>query len=102
MRRAPASRADCSAAASIAAPSPRPRAAALDRHPAEPPDAVVDEHAAGAHDAPGLDRDDLDRLVVEPVAVGLQRHSLLDAEDLLAQRERLLDLVAVARRPDVH
>ena len=52
--------------------------------------------------APRLDCHHLDRRLVEPVAVRLERHSLLDAEHLLAQRERLLNLGVVARRPNVH
>ena len=40
--------------------------------------------------------------VVESVAVRLQGHALLHAEHLLAERERLLDLLAVAGLPDVH
>jgi hypothetical protein len=65
-----------------------------DCHPAQASDVSLDEHPAGAdHAALAIHGHDLDRAVVQPVAVGRKLHSLLDAEDLLAQREGLLDLV---------
>jgi hypothetical protein len=74
----------------------------LDRHPAETADAILDQDAARADYAARLDRDHLDRVVVEPVLVRRERNSLLDAEDLLAQGQRLVDLVAIAGRTDFH
>jgi hypothetical protein len=44
----------------------------------------------------------VDRVVVEPIPVSRQLNTLLDAEHLLAQRERLVDLGLVARGPDFH
>jgi hypothetical protein len=41
------------------------------------------------------------RLAVAPVALLLEAHALLVAEDLVAQRERCVDLGLVSRRPDL-
>jgi hypothetical protein len=85
--------------------SPSDAAAAcggLDRHPAEAADAILDQDATRADHTARLDRDHLDRHIVEPVLVRRERDSLLHTEDLFAQRQRLIDLVAVAGLPDFH
>ncbi len=64
--------------------------------------AAVDQQPARAdHGAGVVDRDQLHRLVVEPVAVGRQVDALLVGEDLLAQVQRGLALGRVARAADL-
>ena len=60
------------------------------------------QQPAGADDrAAVVDGDELDRLVVAAVALGRERHALLAGEDRLAQRERGLELGAVAHAADL-
>ena len=59
------------------------------------------QQAAGADDLAVVDDDEVQRLVVEPVALLLEAHALLDAEDVVAQRQRGVDLGPVSRGPDL-
>ena len=61
----------------------------------------LEQQAAGADDLAVVDDDEVQRLAVEAVALLLQAHPLLDAEDLVAQRERRVDLGLVSRGPDL-
>ena len=65
------------------------RPARLDQHPAGP------DHLAAV-----ADRHQVQRLVVEPVAVAVERHALLAAEDVDAQGERGGELLLVAGAAD--
>ena len=51
--------------------------------------------------SPSVDGDEVQRLVVAPVELLLEAHALLDAEDVVAQRQGGVDLGLVARRPDL-
>ncbi len=57
---------------------------AAHRHPTQPSEPLAEQQPAGAHDAPISLGDELGGLVVAPVAVGVHRHALLDAEHLVA------------------
>ena len=48
-----------------------------------------------------VDDDEVQRLAVAAVELVLEAHALLDAEDLVAQRQRGVDLGAISRRPDL-
>ena len=72
-----------------------------DRHAPELDLRAVGQQAAGADDLAVVDDDEVQRLVVAPVELLLEAHALLDAEDLVAQRQRGVDLGLVSRRPDL-
>ena len=62
---------------------------------------ALGQQAAGGDDDASVDGDEVQRLVVAPVALVLEAHALLDAEDVVAQRQGGVDLGLVARGPDV-
>src|SRR5205807_10291175 len=63
---------------------------------------AVEHEAAGADHRAVLDRHEVQRLAVTAVALGGQIDALLPTEHLLAELERLLDLVRVDHGPHVH
>ena len=62
---------------------------------------ALDQQAAGADDLAVVDDDEVQRVVVAPVEFLLEAHALLDAEHVVAQRQRGVDLGLVARGPDL-
>jgi hypothetical protein len=75
---------------------------AVHRHPPQPSHpARLEKEPARAHHGRVLDRHQVERRRVEPVALGRRVHALLAAEHPLAQRECLRHLRLVPCRPDV-
>ena len=101
MRRAPSARARASASTSSAASQPATAVRGRDRHAAELDLRALGQQAAGGDDRAAVDGDEVQRLVVAPVELLLEAHALLDAEDVVAQRQGGVDLGLVARRPDL-
>ena len=80
---------------------PAPAVRGRHRHAPELDRSVVRQQPAGADDAAVVDHDQVQRLAVAPVELVLEAHALLDAEDLVAQREGRVDLGLVARGSDL-
>ena len=75
---------------------------ALHGHPPQARQATVEHEPAGAHHHSLLDRDQVQRLVIAPVAIGRRGHPLLSGEDPLAQPQGCGDLRGGAGDPDLH
>ena len=72
-----------------------------DGHAAELDLRAVGQQAAGADDLDAVDDDEVQRVAVAPVELVREADALLDAEHLVAQRQRGVDLGLVSRRPDL-
>ena len=90
-----------SASTSSAAASPRPRCEGATAIRPSLTSESLGQQAAGADDLAVVDDDEVQRLVVAPVELLLEAHALLDAEDVVAQRQGGVDLGLVSRRPDL-
>ena len=102
MRAAPAAAETRSASSRIAAPIPRPRSSGSTAIRPEAPDAVLDDHAAGADQPPVAHRDQVERLAVAAVAVGRRVTPCSPHEHAVAQRQRGVDLGGASRTsPDL-
>src|SRR3954447_3456475 len=78
-----------------------PACIAFDRHPAQLRQAVVEDQPAGPEDPAVLDRDQMRRLRIQPVAVRSERDPLLVHEDAPPQFERLGDLRRAGCEPNL-
>jgi hypothetical protein len=68
---------------------------------AEPSHATAEEQSAGADHSPGFERDQMGGFGVAAVPIGLEGHTLLAAEDPLAQRKRGVELLLRLCLPDL-